>query len=160
MIHPHNFHFQNRTWGWEECMVQRGHFPSCPQLKRPDLPDTSAVQSSRIRLSNSTWGISSNKYFVQSVLFNHSKWLVRNHSTGLPYATVDKNPTASAGDMDLISAPGRFHTQGAPKPTHHNCWAPALEPESRSEKSQQRTSFWLCWFLLWSLLFLLHLFLP
>ena len=24
----------------------------------------------------------------------------------------------------------------------------------------QRTSFWLCWFLLWSLLFLLHLFLP
>ena len=26
--------------------------------------------------------------------------------------------------------------------------------------SFQRTSFWLCWFLLWSLLFLLHLFLP
>ena len=26
--------------------------------------------------------------------------------------------------------------------------------------SSQRTSFWLCWFLLWSLLFLLHLFLP
>ena len=26
--------------------------------------------------------------------------------------------------------------------------------------SFQRTSFWLCWFLLWSLLFLLHLFMP
>ena len=26
--------------------------------------------------------------------------------------------------------------------------------------TSQRTSFWLCWFLLWSLLFLLHLFLP
>ena len=26
--------------------------------------------------------------------------------------------------------------------------------------SFQRTSFWLCWFLLWSLLFLLHLILP
>ena len=42
--------------------------------------------------------------------------MILGHSVG----PVVKNLPASAGYMDLITGPGRFHVYGAAKPTHHN----------------------------------------
>ena len=42
--------------------------------------------------------------------------MILGHSVG----PVVKNLPASAGDMDLITGPGRSHVYGAAKPMHHN----------------------------------------
>ena len=49
---------------------------------------------------------------------------------GSPGGSVDKNPAANAGDMDLIPGPGGSHMLRAAKPVHRNYWASAPEPAS------------------------------
>ena len=43
-----------------------------------------------------------------------------------------KNPPAYAGDTGSIPVQENPTFRGATKPTHHNYWARALEPESRN----------------------------
>ena len=51
---------------------------------------------------------------------------------GFPGGSVVKNPPANAEDTGSTPGPGRSHMRKAPKPMCHNCWACAVEPESRN----------------------------
>ena len=76
--------------------------------------------------------------FFQICIGPNPTWLVflsqketgreKNHQ-GFPRGSVIKTPPAIAGDVDLIPDPGRSHIPGATKPTRHNYWVSALEPE-------------------------------
>ena len=50
----------------------------------------------------------------------------------LPMRLNGKNPPAYAGDTGSIPVQENPTFRGATKPTHHNYWARALEPESRN----------------------------